>query len=649
MKKTDLNGAELKGHLHVNGEEGEFMLTVENVFKSFGEKILFDHISFTITEGDRIGLIGVNGTGKSSLLKVIAGIEQPEVGSIQHAKDYHMEYLSQDPELNPALSVIEQIYYGDAAIMRAMREYERTRLSLEKDPTNEDLLKKLLKKQQKMDELGAWKANTAAKTVLTKLGITDFDKQINQLSGGQKKRIAMARALIQSADLLILDEPTNHLDNAMVEWLETFLSTYRGALLLVTHDRYFLNRVTTRILELDKGKLYAYEGNYEMFLEKKAEREAQELANEQKHANTLRRELAWLRRGARARSTKQKARIERIHDMQGQTFDTKKDTMAFQVGAARLGKKVLELTDLTKVYGERKMVDRFSELIIPGDRVGIIGPNGSGKTTLLNMMAGRIEPDSGELTIGETVKIGYYAQGDEELDGSMRIIDYIKEVAEVIHTKDGDVITAEQMLERFLFSRAEQWTYIRRLSGGEKRRLYLLKVLMTEPNVLLLDEPTNDLDTQTLSVLEEYLNHFPGVVIAVSHDRYFLDRVVNRLLIFTGNGQIKPFYGNYSDYLEEVQHQQKKEMVKPTTKQPKSPNKKKLSYHDKKEWETIEDIISELEQKITDLQEQIAAAGSDAEKVQVLFAEQQELEQELEAKMERWEELSLLVEEIENQ
>ncbi|SHF83415.1 ABC-F family ATP-binding cassette domain-containing protein [Ornithinibacillus halophilus] len=625
------------------------MLTIENLYKSYGEKVLFNRINGTIIPHDRIGLIGVNGTGKSSLLKVIAGIESPEDGSVSFPKDYYIEYLAQEPDLDPELTVIEQIYYGESAIMRVMREYERTLQELEKNPTNERVQENLLKVQQKMDEYEAWEANTQAKTVLTKLGIHDFDRKITELSGGQKKRVAIAKALIQPADLLILDEPTNHLDNETVEWLEKFLSSYKGALLLVTHDRYFLNRVTNKIFELDKGNLYVYEGNYEIFLEKKAEREALERSSEQKHANTLRKELAWLKRGAKARSTKQKARIDRIHDMKEQTFDTKNENVEFQVGSTRLGKKVMELKNIYKSFDDRVLLKDVDQLIIPGDRIGIIGPNGSGKTTLLNIMANRIEPEQGEVIIDETVKIGYYTQGDEELDGDLRIIDYIKEVAEVIHTKDGDVITAEQMLERFLFSRSEQWTYIRRLSGGEKRRLYLLKVLMTEPNVLFLDEPTNDLDIQTLSVLEEYLNHFPGVVITVSHDRYFLDRVVEKLLVFRGNGKVQSYYGNYSEYLDEHQAEERTTSKPLKSHEPKpKKQKKKLSYMEQKEWDEIEDQITALEERIEELQQGIVDAGSDSEQVQKLFAEQQEVEGELERKMERWEELSMMIEEFEN-
>jgi len=618
------------------------MLTAENIYKSYGDKILYNDLTFTIREQERIGLIGVNGTGKSTLLKTIAGIETPEKGDIKHANDYQIEYLAQEPVLDLELTVIEQIYYGDALIMQLMRSYEQALLDLQYDPTNVKAQEKLMVLQQEMDQEEAWEANTQAKTILTKLGITDFDKKITALSGGQRKRVAIAKALIQPADLLILDEPTNHLDNATVEWLEKYLQSYRGSLLLVTHDRYFLNRVTNRIYELDKGNLYIYEGNYEVFLTKKAEREELERSSEQKHHNVLRRELAWLQRGARARSTKQKARIDRVSDMKGKKFDTNKEDLDFQIGSARLGNKVIELELVSKSYGEKELLKDFSQLIIPGDRIGIIGPNGTGKTTLLNMMAGRIEPDSGEIDVGDTVKIGYYTQGDGELDGSKRIIDYIKETAEVIHSQDGSFITAEQMLERFLFSRSEQYTYIHRLSGGEKRRLYLLKTLMTEPNVLFLDEPTNDLDTQTLGVLEEYLEHFPGVVITVSHDRYFLDRVVDQLIVFTGSGTTKNFFGNYSEYQEkltEVIKQPKQE-----NKEVKEKKRKKLAYHEQKEWETIEDEIMEMEEKAVLLEQGIIGASSDAEKVQRLYGELEEVRAALEVKMERWEELSLMVE-----
>lgn len=626
------------------------MLTAEKLSMSYGDKVLFRDVSFTVGKEDKIGVIGVNGTGKSTLLKAIAQIEVPDSGTISHPKDYTIEYLAQEPMLNPDLTVMDQIYFGENERIQLLRNYETAVLQLEKDPGNITMQQKMLNLQEKMDKENAWGALTEAKTILTKLGITDFEKRITELSGGQRKRVAIAKALIQPRDLLILDEPTNHLDNDTVLWLEKYLQTYPGAIIVVTHDRYFLNRVTTKIFELHQGELYIYEGNYELYLEKKAEREELNKQREAKHQNILKKELQWLRRGARARTTKQKARIERIEGLKSKNFDTKKETIEFQAASSRLGKKVIEIESIDKSFDNRKIISGFSYIIQPGDRIGIIGPNGTGKTTLLNMLAGRAEPDEGEISVGETVKIGYYTQGDEELPGDKRIIDYIKEAAEVIRTKDGRLITAEQLLERFLFSRKEQYTYIRSLSGGQKRRLYLLKILMAEPNVLLLDEPTNDLDTETLSVLEDYLEQFSGVVITVSHDRYFLDRVVDKLFIFEGEGKIRSFIGNYSEYIT-VQEQEQKAELKPQKKEKiesKPKQRKKLSYKDQKEWENIEEEITRIEEKLKEIEQEIIEAGTDAEKAAELYNEQMELERELEQKLERWETLSLLVEEMEN-
>ncbi|MBN3553202.1 ABC-F family ATP-binding cassette domain-containing protein [Fictibacillus nanhaiensis] len=631
------------------------ILLVENLYKTYGEKTLFDEITFSISDKQRIGLIGPNGTGKSSLLKAIAGFEPAERGTLSHANTFQIEYVAQEPELDEELSVLDQIYFGDSLIMKTMREYEQALLDLESDPSNEKKLKRLMNSQQKMDENEAWEANTIAKTVLTKLGLRDFSRQVKHLSGGQKKRVAIAKALIQPADLLILDEPTNHLDNETVEWLETFLGNYKGALLMVTHDRYFLNRVTNNIFELDNGKLYVYEGNYETYLEKKAEREEIALQNEDKRQNTLRRELAWLRRGAKARTTKQKARIQRVENLQEETGPAVKGSVEFAIGSQRLGKKVIEVEGLSKSLDGKDLVKNLDYLIVPGERLGIIGPNGSGKTTLLNMLAGRMAPDSGTVEVGETVKIGYYTQDHEELDGNLRVVDYIKETAQVITTVDGQTITAEQMLERFLFPRYMQYTYIRKLSGGEKRRLYMLKVLMEEPNVLFLDEPTNDLDIQTLGILEEYLENFPGVVLTVSHDRYFLDRVVDHLLAFEGNANVVRFQGSYSDYMDEKKERderaasvKKEAPEKPveTAGQHRKEKKKKLSYKDQQDWDTIEERIMNLEEKKEQIESEIVAAGSDFGKISELMAEQKKVENELEAAMERWEELSLLVEEL---
>ncbi|MFC0557450.1 ABC-F family ATP-binding cassette domain-containing protein [Halalkalibacter alkalisediminis] len=625
------------------------ILQVEGLTKTFGEKILFNDLSFTIGDKERIGLIGVNGTGKSTLLKILAGIESPDEGQLIHANDFQIEYLPQQPDLNENLTVIEQIYFGDSAVMRAMRAYEHSLLLFEKDPEKEEYQKQFMKAQQKIDELDAWEANTLAKTVLSKLGIKDYQASIKELSGGQKKRVAIAKALIQPADLLLLDEPTNHLDHETIEWLEGFLSSYKGSIILITHDRYFLNRVTNNMFELDQGRLFKYQGNYQTFLEKKAERELEEANRDQKRANILRRELAWLQRGAKARTTKQKARIQRVEALKEEEGFSGRGEFDFAIGSKRLGKQVLELQQVSKKFGEQTLIWSLDYLIVKGERLGIVGPNGSGKTTLLNMLAGRITPDEGDITTGETVKIGYYTQEDEEIDGSLRVIDYIKQIAEIVYTVDGTVITAEQMLERFLFPRSMQYTYIHRLSGGERRRLYLLRVLMSEPNVLFLDEPTNDLDTETLSVLEDYLEQFPGVVITVSHDRYFLDRVVDHLLVFKGAGMVSRFQGNYTDYLAHESEQEAFEPVKEKSavavskKEP----RKKLSYKDQLEWNQIEEKIMKLEEKIEGLEQSVIDAGSDYGRISEVMKEKEEVESQLEQAMDRWTELSMLIEEIE--
>lgn len=637
------------------------ILSVENLSKSYGEKRLFENISFHIAEQQRIGLIGVNGTGKSSLLKIIAGLDTPDSGKIIHANRFVVEYLPQNPSFDEDSNVLDQVFYGDSPLIQLLRDYEMALADLQASPHDEKKQARVLELQGRMDAADAWESNTQAKMILTQLGIHDFSQPIRELSGGQRKRVAMARALIQPADLLILDEPTNHIDNETVEWLEEYLSRYKGALLLVTHDRYFLDRVTNRTFELDRGQLYSYEGNYATFLEKKAEREENEAAAESKRQNLLRRELAWLRRGAKARTTKQKARVQRAEELRDRVVEGPSAKMDMALGASRLGKKVIEIEQISKSYGERKLVDDFSYIVLPKDRLGIIGPNGSGKSTLLNMLAGRIEPDSGKVEVGQTVKIAYYTQDNVEMDEKLRAIEYVKEAAEVIHTSDGQTITASQMMERFLFSPNMQWTPISRLSGGEKRRLYLLRTLMGEPNVLFLDEPTNDLDIQTLSILEDYLEQFPGAVITVSHDRYFLDRTVEHLMAFEGQGQIRHFYGNYSEYLEI--RREEKEASLPLTAgsaaegQPAKSEKsvanrgnnrtRKLSYKDQKEWDEIEGKIASLEERSQKLKQEIALSGSDYGKVEKLYAEEQQVAAELEAAVERWAELSALIEELE--
>ncbi|MDN5388461.1 ABC-F family ATP-binding cassette domain-containing protein [Bacillus sp. LB7] len=621
----------------------------KGLYKTYGDKTLFDHISFHIEENERIGLIGPNGTGKSSLLKVIAGFESAEKGEITKPGTLQIEYLDQDPDLDGSETVLEHIYSGDSVMMRVLRTYEKALQELNASPAVPKKQENLLGAQAKMDAHDAWDANTAAKTILTKLGVADVTKEVRHLSGGQKKRVAIAKTLIQPADLLILDEPTNHLDNETIEWLEGYLSGYPGSVVLVTHDRYFLNRVTNRIYELDRGHLYTYKGNYEVFLEKRAEREALAEQNETKRQNLLRRELAWLRRGAKARSTKQKARIQRVEELKEQDAPESGSTLDFAIGSHRLGKQVIEAETVEISRGGKQLVTSFDELIIPGDRIGIIGPNGIGKTTLLNALAGRVEPDAGRITIGQTVRIGYYTQDHSEMDDSLHVIEYIKETAEIVKTADGQVITAEQMLERFLFPRRVQRNFIHKLSGGKKRRLYLLKVLMEEPNVLFLDEPTNDLDTETLGVLEDYLEQFPGVVVTVSHDRYFLDRVIDRLLVFEGNGAVSRFHGSYSEYMEKQKDIGRQKVSQETTEpvKPEKKKRKKLSYKDQLEWDGIEDRIAALEEKHKRLEEEIAAAGSDFAKIQTLMEEQNKTAEELEEAMERWTELSLMIEELE--
>ncbi|BFT71664.1 ABC-F family ATP-binding cassette domain-containing protein [Paenibacillus sp. P36] len=646
------------------------ILSAVNITKTYGDKVLFDDITFTVNEKQRIGLIGVNGTGKSTLLKLLAGLETADRGKLVHANHFRVEYLPQNPEFDPNSTVLEQVFHGDTPLMKTLRDYELALAELELDPSSEKKQARLFTAQSRMDEQGAWEASTLAKTVLMKLGISEFDKPVGLLSGGQRKRVAMARVLIQPADLLILDEPTNHIDNETAIWLEEFLGKWRGALLLVTHDRYFLERVTNRILELDRGKIYSYEGNYEAFLEKKAERMESEAASEDKRQNLMRRELAWLRRGAKARTTKQKARVQRAEELRDTKVDGPADKLDMALAGSRLGKKVMELEAVTKAFsGGKTLLSGFSYIVMPKDRLGIIGPNGSGKSTLLNMLAGRIQPDSGTIETGQTVKLAYYTQETVEMDEKMRVIDYIKEAAELVRTSDGETIPASQMLERFMFSPTLQWSPIGKLSGGERRRLYLLRTLMGEPNVLLLDEPTNDLDIQTLTILEDYLDNFPGAVITVSHDRYFLDRTVTHLFAFDGQGGIEPYIGNYSDYLEEKQEQEEAEQARKELLRQASSNTgssktaanqsaassgsantnrpKKLTFKEQKEWDEIEGTIAALEDKAASLKQQIEAAGSDFDRVRDLYEQEQQTTADLEAAMERWTYLSELVEEIE--
>ncbi|WP_019850795.1 ABC-F family ATP-binding cassette domain-containing protein [Desulfitobacterium sp. PCE1] len=645
------------------------LLTAESLTKSYGIKPLFKDISLGIEEGQKIGIIGVNGTGKSTLLKILAGLEQPDQGQIITNNELQLEYLPQEPDFDQEATVLQQVFKGNSPLMKLLRDYEMALERLNQEPSKESYQNALLQLGQKMDSHNAWQIESEAKAVLTKLGINQFDIPVGTLSGGQRKRVALAGALIQPSNVLILDEPTNHIDNEMVDWLENYLNKLKGALLMVTHDRYFLDRVANRIFELDRGKLYSYPGNYSRFLELKAERDEQEEASERKRQNILRNELAWIRRGAQARTTKQKARIDRFEQLQADKPEEKTGKVEVSAGAARLGKKVIQCSHLCKSYPGRGMViDDFSIILAKFDRIGIIGPNGSGKSTLLNILAGLIQADEGEIEWGPTVKLGYFAQEYREFEPQTKVIDVIKSVAEVIPTSDGGVLTASQMLERFLFTPAQQWTPVEKLSGGEKRRLYLLQVLMDSPNVLLLDEPTNDLDIHTLSILEDYLENFPGVVITVSHDRFFLDRVVDQILAFEGQGRIHSTIGNYTDYREQLDrriledqfvkdtlakgqktHSQasKPEETGDTGDQAKPKERPlKMSYKEQREYEQIEDRIADLEGQLERVNQDMVEAGSNYGKLNELMKTKEDLERALEESLERWTYLSELAEEI---
>ncbi len=630
------------------------LLTVEKLSKSFTDKILFDEISFGINEGDKIGVIGVNGTGKSTLLKIIAGVEKSDSGTITTMNGLRIGYLPQMPEFDEGMTVINQVFKNDNPKMQTVKEYEEALFQVENNYSKE-AEKKLIALTEKMDKEDAWGLESEAKTILTKLGITDFHKEVQLLSGGQRKRVAMAGALISPVDILIMDEPTNHIDNETVDWLENYLGKCTKSLLMVTHDRYFLDRVVNKTIELDKGKLYTYQGNYSQFLELKAEREELEIAGERKRQNLLRRELAWIRRGAQARSTKQKARIERFEEVSAVKAPELRGSVEISVGASRLGRKTIEINNVSMSYEGKKYIDDFSYIILRDDRVGIIGHNGCGKSTLMNIITGRLAPDSGTVEIGDTVKIGVFAQENGEMDENMRVIDYIKEVAEYVPTADGR-ITASQMLEKFLFKGDIQWSPISKLSGGEKRRLYLLRVLMAAPNMLFLDEPTNDLDIETLTILEEYLEDFPGAVVTVSHDRYFLDKMVNRIFSFEGNGKIKQYEGGYTDYkiqhdkeevIENVEKPVKAEKVERKQEEEKPKKLMKMTYKDQREFDTINDRIEGIELKIAEIDEEISKCGSDYVKLQELTAEKEKFEAELDEAMDRWVYLNELNEEIE--
>ncbi|MCF8656963.1 ABC-F family ATP-binding cassette domain-containing protein [Enterococcus faecium] len=623
-------------------------LKVTDLKKTYGEKDLFDQISFLVHEKDRIGLIGTNGTGKTSLLNIIAGIDSSDGDrqTVFYPTDYRIGYLSQAAEFSDELTVLQAVFQGNSPLIQTVRAYEEALIELGENGEDPDVQKRYAKAEEQMNKEDAWTTDTNAKIILQKLGISELDKKISTLSGGQKKRVSLAQVLIDEPDLLLLDEPTNHLDYETIEWLENYLKQYRGALLMVTHDRYFLDRVANRIFELSFGKLYEYKGNYEAYVLEKAERDRVEVEQEEKRKRLYKQELAWMRAGVQARGTKQQARINRFEDLKENLYQVnQEDDLELNLATQRLGKKVLEIKDGSYRINDQTLLEHLDLLIQSRERLGITGKNGAGKSTLLNILAGRIPLDSGTMSIGETVHLAYYTQENEEMAPDKRMIAYLQEAAEEAKTADGSQIGVAELLERFLFPRFMHGTLIGKLSGGEKRRLFLLKLLIQQPNVLLLDEPTNDLDIATLTILEDYFRSFPGAVITVSHDRYFLDKVADKLLVFQGNGKQELYYGNMSSYLlKQKETQQPAEKAKPKIQSKEPAEKKKLSYMEQKEWETIEDEIAELEEKISLLQEEMNHQGDNFTRLQELQNDVSETEAQLEEKMARWEYLSEWVE-----
>ncbi len=637
------------------------LMTLENISKNYTEKPLLNNISLGINSGEKIGLIGVNGTGKSTLLKIIVGDEVSDSGTIIKTNGLKIKYLPQNPDYDENSNVLEQVFNSSSKELQLIGEYndlleKSNKITIEKQ---DELNKKILNIQENIDSLNLWDLESEAKSILTKLGINDFSQKIGALSGGQKKRVFLASALITPCDLLVLDEPTNHLDNDTIDWLEEYLNSRKGSLLMITHDRYFLDAVTNRIIELDKGILFSYDGNYSTFLERKSERLAMEASMEDKRQNLIRTELKWVKRGALARSTKQKARLQRFDELVNNNPINNDEKIDISVSSSRLGKKIIEIKNVTKSFGDKKVIDNFEYAVARNDRIGVIGKNGLGKSTLINLINKTIEPDFGTIDIGETVKIGYFSQDDSHMDSEQRAIDYVKEASDYIETADGTKITASQMCEKFLFNSTMQYTDINRLSGGERRRLHLLRVLMSAPNVLLLDEPTNDLDIATLNILEDYLDGFDGVIITVSHDRYFLNRVCRKIFAYEGNGKIYIYTGNYTDYsiYREIQNikfeeenklksSSEKNTEKQKTEKPKEKKKVKLSYNEQREYENIDQDIESLENKIEALENSTSKFATDFTKLQEILDEISELESELEHKYERWEYLNNLVEEI---
>ena len=619
----------------------------DNLTSTYGEKTLFRDVSLLINENDRIGLIGTNGSGKTSLLNVLAGLTGAEAGTITKPNDYTIGYLKQTPELAEDKQILDAVLAGDQPMFETIRRYERALAAYSAHPQDPQAADRFTKLQGQMDSQDLWEADSQIKTILTKLMIDDWDQTIGQLSGGQKKRVGLAQILIQHPDLLILDEPTNHLDLSSIVWLQYFLASYRGAVLVVTHDRYFLDNVTNHIWELSFGRLFHYDGNYQAFVQQKAERVELENEAEKKRQALYKHELDWMRHGAKARSTKQKGRINRFNELKDSIGKVQVDQdVAISLGATRLGKDVLELQHAELAYDQRPILHDFNWLIQGGDRIGITGQNGAGKTSLLNVLAGRQALDQGILKVGETVKIGYYTQQTEGIDQDKRVINYLSEVAETVVDKNGERISVANLLEQFLFPRFMHGTLIRKLSGGEQRRLYLLKILMQAPNVLLLDEPTNDLDISTLTVLENYLDQFPGTVITVSHDRYFLNRVADHLLIFKGNAEIVRYTGRFTDYLAAQENAApvavKKTSSTPaattTAQQPKV--KTKLTYAEQLEWEKIDDELEALDEQRQAIEAEMNASGDNYEKLAKLQKQLNDVTAKYDEKTARWEYLS---------
>jgi ABC transport system ATP-binding/permease protein len=622
------------------------ILSLENVGKNYGFRPLFENTTIGLEDRDKVGIIGANGSGKTTLLRVIAGLEEPDTGRVVRSKGKTLAYLAQNPAYDENATVLETIFAASGGVMQVISDYEAACHDLAaRGGADEKLLERISELQHQLETNGGWEIETNARSVLTRLGIDDTQAKMGALSGGQRKRVALAHELIVKPDILILDEPTNHLDADTIEWLEDYLRRYTGALLLVTHDRYFLDRVTDRIFEIDRGAVQSFAGNYAYYLEEKEKQETLRAVESHKREQLIKKELAWLRRGAKARTRKSKHRIAAAHDLMGRPKESAKAEVDIAIGSARLGKKIIELENISKAYGDVKLIDDLSYLLKRDDRIGIIGANGSGKTTLLEIITGRVAPDGGEVVVGQTVVIGYYDQESRALDDELRVIDYIREVAEYITTANGNQITAGQMLEKFLFTPAAQYAVIGNLSGGERRRLYLLRILMAAPNVLLLDEPTNDLDIPTLIALEEYLDDFPGALIVVSHDRYFLDRTIDNVFRFEGDGRVREYPGDYSSYLEYREREQAEAVaVKPVNDISKPVAEKaapkKLTFKENRELEELEARIATAEKRLPEIEKDLSLYGSQAGKVNELFTEQQKLNEQLEIDMERWAELA---------